>query len=192
MQRFGGIVIAKLGGDDLPLRMFFFDFGFGFLHPLVLVGHRRAGVEKRYLGSRLRHLLFRHLDQQAAKLLRRALIDIDAAALRPGIGIPGQDFHPALHRPLQRRAQAVRRNGGDDNRVVALVDEVVDKLHLAGDAGLGGTVIGDIHTQRFPRLFRAVAAAGKEADADQLRNKGDAVRRLRGNHAHRQRQHDQF
>ncbi len=26
----------------------------------------------------------------------------------------------------------------------------------------------------------------------QLRNKGDAVRRLRGNHAHRQRQHDQF
>ncbi len=36
------------------------------------------------------------------------------------------------------------------------------------------------------------AAAGKEADADQLRNKGDAVRRLRGNHAHRQRQHDQF
>ena len=30
------------------------------------------------------------------------------------------------------------------------------------------------------------------ADTDQLRNKGDAVRRLRGNHAHRQRQHDQF
>ena len=131
-------------------------------------------------------------DQQAAKLLRRALIDIDAAALRLGIGIPGQDFHPALHRPLQRRTQAVRRDSGNDNRVVALVDEVVDKLHLAGYAGLGWAVIGDIHAQRFPRLFRAVAAAGKEADADQLRNKGDAVRRLRGNHAHRQRQHDQF
>ena len=70
--------------------------------------------------------------------------------------------------------------------------QVVDKLHLAGDAGLGGTVIGDIHAQRFPRLFRAVAAAGKEADADQLRNKGDAVRRLCGDYAHRQRQHDQF
>lgn len=125
-------------------------------------------------------------------MLRRALIDIDAAALRLGIGIQGQDFHPALHRPLQRRTQAVRRDGGDDNRVVALVDEVVDKLHTAGDAGLGGTVIGNIHAQRFPRLFRAVAAAGKEADADQLRNKGDAVRRLCGDYAHRQRQHDQF
>lgn len=104
----------------------------------------------------------------------------------------GQDFHPALHRPLQRRTQAVRRDSGNDNRVVALVDEVVDKLHTAGDAGLGWAVIGDIHAQRFPRLFRAVAAAGKEADADQLRNKGDAVRRLRGDYAHRQRQHDQF
>ena len=135
----------------------------------------------------------RRLERRAANapgLIEPAVkaIDIAINALEEA----DQHLHAALHRALERRAQAVRRYRGDDNRVVALVDEVVDKLHLAGDAGLGRAVIGDIHAQRFPRLFRAVAAAGKEAHADQLRNKGDAVRRLCGDYAHRQRQHDQF
>lgn len=34
----------------------------------------------------------------------------------------------------------------------------------AGNARLGWTVIGDIHAEVFPRLFRTVAAAGEEAN----------------------------
>src|SRR5690606_27005018 len=116
----------------------------------------------------------------------------DAAALRFGIGVPGQYFDAALHRALQRRAEAVRRHGGDDNGVIALVDEVIDELHLPGDARLGRAVVGHVHAKIFPRLFRAVAAAGKEADAHQFRDKGDAVRRLRRREAEGHRQDYQF
>ncbi|MNZ81073.1 hypothetical protein D3C78_997300 [compost metagenome] len=56
LQRFGGVVIAKLCGHYLPLRMVFLDFGLRLFHPLVLVGHGRAGVEKCHFGSGFRHL----------------------------------------------------------------------------------------------------------------------------------------
>ena len=183
MQGFGGVVITKLGGDDLPLGMIFLDFCLRLFHPLVLVGNGRAGVEERHFRVRFGDLLARHLHQQAAQLFRRPLIDVDAAALRFGIGIPGQNLDAALHRALQRRTQPIRRHGGDDNGVIALVDEVIDELHLAGDARLGRAVVGDVHAKIFPRLFRAVAAAGEESHAYQFRDKGNAVRRLRRSEA---------
>ena len=179
MQRFGGVVIAKLGGDDLPLGVIFLDFGLRLFHPLVLVGDGGAGVEERHFSVRFGDLLARHLNQQAAQLFRRPLVDVDAAALRFGVRIPGQNLDAALHRALERRTQPIRRHGGDDDGVIALVDEVIDELHLAGDARLGRTVVGYVHAEIFPRLFRAVAAAGEEPHAHQLRDKGNAVRRLR-------------
>ena len=159
--------------------MIFLDFGLRLFHPLVLVGNGRAGVEERHFSVRFGDLFARHLHQQAAQLLRRPLVDVDAAALRFGVGIPGQDLDAALHRALERRAEAVRRHGGDDNGVIALVNEVIDELHLPGDARLGWAVVGHVHAEVFPRLFRAVAATGEEPHAHQLRDKGDAVRRLR-------------
>ncbi len=89
LERFRGIVIAKLGSDYLPPRMFLTNFGFSFFHPLVLVGHRWAGIEESDFRFLFVHLMSGHLYQHAAELFWRPLIDIVRTALRLGIGIPG-------------------------------------------------------------------------------------------------------
>ena len=170
------VFVAEDGVDDLPVGVVLLDLGLGDVDPLILVGDGRAGVvEGDLLGAAvgILHLVGGHLDQELTKLLRGALADVEGAVLGVDVGVPGKDDDALLHGALEGLVEAVGRERRNGDGVVALVDEVVDVLDLAGNAGGAGAVVLDEDAQLLAHFDGAFAARLEEAHAGQLGNEGD-------------------
>jgi len=191
LHRLLGVLVAENGVHDHPVGVALGDDLLGHPHPLVLVGDGGARVvEGDLLGPLVRvvHLVGGHLHEQLAELLRRPLADVEGAVARVDVGVPGEDDHALTHRPLQRLVQAVGGKRRDRDGVVALVDEVVDVLDLAGDAGGVGPVVLDVDAELLAHLHRALAAGLEEPHPGELGDEGD-LDLLLGPGAAREREH---
>src|SRR5690606_11335823 len=137
LERLLVVVVAVGHLDELHLRVLgLLQLVLHELDPRVLVRGVRGRRQDRNLALGA-DLVGEQLDLAAADVLGGRLVDEHVPAVGVAVGVVGDDLDVLGHRLLERPAHRVLVVGGDEDRVVPLLDERVDVGDLRGRRGVG-------------------------------------------------------
>ena len=175
------IVVGIERVDELD-RLVFFVLGDELVQRLLLrdeVGDRRRGRYPDRLAAlgRVGEGAFQHglgLDLEGRH------VDEEVAAGLGHVGVEGDDHGAPLSRLAEGRHRSVDVEGGRDDAVRALRDDVLVDLDLALDVGGGGADVDLLGTQLLAGLLAARSGQLEENEARELGHVEDPQRRCCG------------